>query len=352
MSRRPSGNFITSYAQDIAICHTGFQQVMLALFLVGLLIVVPLVSNAYILSVFNIIGITIIAAMGLNILSGYAGQINLGQAGFVAVGAYMCAILTTHTGMSFWLALPLAAIITGLVGTLFALPSLRVKGFYIAVTTLAAHMIIVWLIMHGGKVTGGVEGLSAGTPSIGDFVFTTEQHYYFLIIGLTVLLTYGAKNLIRTRFGRAIIAVRDNDVAAPFLGINVFHYKVMAFFFCAFYAGVAGALMAGYYRTITPDYFPLFDSIWYIGYLIVGGAGSIVGTIFGVVFLKVLGQLVMWGGPLLGAIVPAFSAGAVSGLMQFMFGVVIIVFLIFEPRGLWHRWQVFLSSMRIWPFPY
>jgi branched-chain amino acid transport system permease protein len=352
MSRRPSGNFETSYAEDIAICHTGFQKVLMVLFLVGLLIVVPLVSSPYILSVFNIIGITIIAAIGLNILTGYAGQINLGQAGFIAVGAYACAILTTHVHMSFWLALPLAAIITGLVGTLFALPSLRVKGFYIAVTTLAAHMIIVWIITHGGKVTGGVEGLASGAPQIGDFIFSTEQHYYFLIIGLTVLLTYAAKNLVRTRFGRAIIAVRDNDLAAPFLGINVFRYKVMAFFMCAFYAGVAGALMSGYYKMITPEYFPMMDSIWYIGYLIVGGAGSIVGTIFGVIFLKVLSQLVMWGGPFLGAIVPIFSAGAVSGLMQFTFGVVIIIFLIFEPRGLWHRWQIALSSMRIWPFPY
>jgi len=126
----------------------------------------------------------------------------------------------------------------------------------------------------------------------------------------------------------------------------------MAFFICAFYAGVAGALMAGYYKMITVEYFPMLDSIWYIGYLIVGGAGSIVGTIFGVVFLKLLSQIVMWGGPLLGEVVPIFSAGAVSGLMQFTFGVIIIIFLIFEPRGLWHRWQIALSSMRIWPFPY
>jgi branched-chain amino acid transport system permease protein len=349
---RPGGIFDVSYAQDMAIIRTRFQWIAFIGLLVLLFGVVPFVASRLWLSVMNTMAITIIAALGLNILTGYTGQINLGQAAFVAVGAYISAGLSHFLGWSFWVTLPCAAIGTGLIGLLFSLPSLRIKGFYIAVSTLAAQVIILWIIIHASNVTGGVQGLSVPPPAIGDFVFDNEQKFYFLIMGFTALLVFLAKNIVRTRVGRALIAIRDNDIAAEFMGVNIFRYKIFAFVTCSVYAGIAGALLAHYLGLITPEYFPATDSVWYLGYLIVGGMGSITGTIFGVLFLKLIGQLIVMGGPPLGELIPAFGGTIVYSMLRFVFGAVIVLFLIFEPRGLYHRWQMLKASTRIWPFPY
>jgi len=348
---RPGGYFDINYAQSMAILRTRFQWVVFILFLLALFFLVPFIAGRLWLSVLNMMAITVIAALGLNILTGYTGQINLGQAAFVAVGAYISSGLSHFLGWSFWVALPCAALGTGLVGLLFGLPSLRIKGFYIAVSTLAANFIILWVIIHAGDLTGGVQGISVPPATIGDIVFDTEQKSYFLIMGFTVLLTFLAKNIVRTRVGRAMIAIRDNDLAAEFMGVNVFRYKIFAFTICSVYAGIAGALLAHYLGMINPEYFPMTDSVWYLGYLIVGGMGSITGTIFGVIFLKLLGQFVMMGGPLIGALLPAVGGTIVYSLMRFLFGAVIVLFLVFEPRGLYHRWEVMKASIRIWPFP-
>lgn len=349
---RPCGTFDSSYAQDMAICRTRFQWVMLIAFLLFLFGVLPQISGNYVLGVISLMGITIIAALGLNILTGYCGQISLGHAAFVGVGAFTSAILTNHLGWSWWATVPCAAFVTVLVGLIFALPALRVKGFYLALATLAGHFIITWAILHGDKITGGAAGLIVGVPKLGNITINTEKEFFFLIMGFTVALTFIAKNLVRGKLGRNLIAIRDNDIAAGFMGVDIFRYKLIAFAIASAYAGIAGSLLAPYFGSVLIEQFPLMDSIWYIAYIIVGGMGSITGTIFGVAFLKLLTQGVMMTGPIIGNLFPAISGTIVSSMLLIVFGVVIILFMIFEPRGLYHRWEIAKSSFRVWPYSY
>lgn len=351
MYKKPCGVFDETYIQDSALVRTAYRWLMLVLFLVYLFGVLPLFASNYFMDVMINIAITVIAALGLQIIVGFTGQISLGHAAFMAVGAYTSAILSTHLGMSFWIAMPLAALFAGLLGIVIAMPALRIRGFYIAVTTLAAHYIIMWLILHGGNLTKGVSGMTASEIRIGSFAFTSELKFYYLAMLFASIAVFLTSNMMRTKIGRAMIAVRDNDLAAEFMGINVFKTKVLSFFLSALYAGVAGSLLAHYQGIITVDQFTLLDSIWMLAMLIIGGA-TIAGTIMGVVFLKVLSQLVLFGAPVIGYVFPSFAASGVAAFMQIFFGAVIILFLIFEPRGLFHRWQITLSAFRLWPFPY
>jgi branched-chain amino acid transport system permease protein len=351
MYKKPCGVFDETYVQDSALVRTAYRWFMLVLFLVYLFGVLPLFASNYFMDVMINIAITVIAALGLQIIVGFTGQISLGHAAFMAVGAYTSAILSTHLGMSFWIAMPLAALFAGLLGIVIAMPALRIRGFYIAVTTLAAHYIIMWLILHGGNLTKGVSGMTAGEIRIGSFAFTSELKFYYLAMLFASVAVFLTSNMMRTKIGRAMIAVRDNDLAAEFMGINVFKTKVLSFFLSALYAGVAGSLLAHYQGIITVDQFTLLDSIWMLAMLIIGGA-TIAGAIMGVVFLKVLSQLVLFGAPVIGYAFPSFAASGVAAFMQIFFGAVIILFLIFEPRGLFHRWQITLSAFRLWPFPY
>ncbi len=350
--KRPCGTFDESYAQDLACVRTPFRWTMLVVLFALLFGGIPLVASDYFLGVMNLIGITVIAMLGLNILTGYCGQISIGHAAFIAVGAYTSAILSEHLGWPFWATLPSAMFVSGLMGLIVGLPSLRIKGFYIAISTLAFHYIIIWVILHGGDLTKGVWGLSCDFPKLFGMELDTEMEMYFLIMPIAVLGTAGAFNLTRTKFGRAFIAVRDNDIAAEFMGYNIFKLKALAFIISSLYAGAAGSLLAHYLGMITIEQFPLIDSIWYLGMLIVGGMGSITGAIFGAFAFRLLAQLVIYITPLIGQVIPAVSVSGVAGFTQMLFGTVIILFLVLEPRGLNHRWQIILSSFRIWPFPY
>ena len=270
----------------------------------------------------------------------------------MAIGAYVTAILCHHLGWSVWAALFPAILAAGLVGLVLGLPSLRIRGFYIAVTTLAAQFVVPWIILHGGDITGSIDGLSIQPARLGSIVFDTEKESYFLVMSVACLMTFFAKNLVRSKPGRAFIAIRDNDLAAQFMGINIFRYKLLAFMVCAAYAGIAGWLYLIYLTFVSVEQFPLMESIWYIGYIIVGGMGSITGAILGVLLLKLLGQVVLVAGPLVTQVMPAMSSGFLSGGLQVTFGMTILLFLIFEPLGIYHLWQTAKSSMRIWPFPY
>jgi branched-chain amino acid transport system permease protein len=352
MLKRPCGTFDETYAQDMAPVRTAYRKFLLLLLFVCLFGLLPLVASNYILSVMNIIGITVVAMMGLNILTGYAGLISVGHAAFIALGAYTSAVLSHHLGWPSWATLPCAMASSGLVGLMVGLPALRIKGFYIAISTLAAHYIILWALLHGGEVTKGVWGIPCDAPAILGFSFNGERRMYFLIITVAVLATILAHNLVRSRYGRAFVAVRDNDIAAEFTGLNVFRVKVLAFTISSMYAGVAGWLQAHYVGMITIEQFPLIDSIWYLGMLIVGGMGSITGAILGAFTFRLLSQAVIFLSPVMGQLIPALSGSTVSGFTQIFFGLVIIFFLVVEPRGLNHRWQVMLGSFRLWPFPY
>jgi branched-chain amino acid transport system permease protein len=342
----PSGTFNQSYAQDMAIFRTKTHWVMLIAFLI-FLFTCPLYASDRILTVMTTIGITIISVLGLGILTGYCNQISIGHAGFMAVGAYASGILTATLGWSFWAALPCAALIAGLVGILFGLPSLKIKGFYLIMATIAAHFIIIWFILQFQNLTGGGNGLSVPRPEIGGFVIKSKASYFYLVMIIACLATFFAKNLVRTRAGRAFIAIRDNELAAEVMGVNLWAYKLLAFFIGCVYAGVAGSLLVHYVAFATVDQFPFMNSVWYLGMLIVGGMGSTVGVIFGAVSLKLLDELVTIVGPILSAAVAPQAAASLSLIMR---GLVIIIFLIFEPRGLAHRWQMVKAYYRLWPF--
>jgi len=345
----PSGTFQESYAQDMAIFRTKTQWVMLIAFII-LLFTCPLYFSDRLLAILTIIGISIIAVHGLNILTGYCGQISLGHAGFMAVGGFTSAVLCTKLGWSFWVALPCAALMAGMVGLIFGLPSLRIKGFYLIMATIAAHFIIIWLIVQLYNVTGGADGLAAPRPEIGGFVLSSKASYFYLVMIIACLATFAAKNIARTRAGRAFIAIRDNDLAAEVMGINIWAYKLLAFFIGCVFAGVAGSLLVHYYGRAHVELFPFMNSVWYLGMLIVGGMGSTAGTIFGTVSLKLLDELVTILGPIIATAIPAIAAQAAAALSLIIRGLIIIVFLIFEPRGLAHRWELIKAYYRLWPF--
>lgn len=342
----PCGTFQENYAQDMAIFRTKLQWVML-IALLAFLFTCPLYFSDRVLTILTIIGITIISVHGLNILTGYCGQISLGHAGFMAVGAYTSGILCAKLGWSFWAALPWAALAAGLVGIIFGLPALKLKGFYLIMATIAAYFIIMWVILQLYNVTGGADGLAVPRPEIGGMVLKSKSSYFYLVMSIACLATFLAKNLVRTRAGRAFIAIRDNDLAAEVMGVNLWSYKLLAFFIGCVFAGVAGSLLVHYIAFASVDQFPFMNSVWYLGMLIVGGMGSTTGAIFGAVSLKLLDELVTIVGPILSAAVAPQAAASLSLIMR---GLVIILFLIFEPRGLAHRWELVKAYYRLWPF--
>jgi len=344
-----SGTFQESYAQDMAIFRTRLNWGMLFAFLI-LLFTCPLFFSDRILTIMTMIGIAIISVLGLNILTGYCGQISIGHVGFMAVGAYTSAILAAKLGWPFWATLPSAALAAGIAGLIFGLPSLKIKGFYLIMATIAAHFIIIWLILQLYDLTGGADGFAVPRPEIAGFVLESKASYFYLVFVFACLATYTAQNIIRTRAGRAFVAIRDNDLAAEVMGINLWSYKLQAFFIGCVYAGVAGALLIHYYAYASAELFPFMDSVWYLGMLIVGGMGSTTGAILGTIFLKLLDELVTIAGPVFAAIFPAVAAQAAASLGLIARGLIIILFLIFEPRGLAHRWEMIKAYFRLWPF--
>jgi branched-chain amino acid transport system permease protein len=364
---RPSGVFDVSYAQDIALNRTRGDKIISNGLLVAVLLL-PLLSlegplglniipQAW-LGLLVRIAIYIIAVQGLNILVGYTGQISLGHAAFVGVGAYTGAVLARELGFSFWTALPAAALFTGLVGLLFGLPSLRVKGFYLAMATLAAQFIIPWMLRYPlSPLTNGSRPLEVPVPTLGPLNFGPTAAFYYIAIPLSVLLMLAARNIIRTRVGRAFISVRDNDLAAELLGINVFAYKLQAFFLSALYAGIAGVLIAFNDNTLSLDKFSLGLSIEFLAMLVIGGAGFPLGPLFGVAFVSILTQDIIPNRlvPLLGNILPGLlpfidPINITSSLNPLLFGLILMIFLILAPRGLAYRWEIFKIAWKIRPF--
>ena len=341
-----TGTFHENYAQDMAIFHSTLQWGIAVAFII-FLFACPLLFSDRMLTILTTMGISVISVHGLNILTGYCGQISIGHAGFMAVGGYTSAILCAKLGVPFWVALPCAALAAGIAGLIFGLPSLKIKGFYLIMATIAAHFIIIWTIIQLHSITGGADGLPLPRPAIGSISLSSKANYFYLVMALTCLATLVAKNIVRTRAGRAFIAIRDNDLAAEVMGISLWSYKLHAFFIGCLYAGVAGSLLIHYYSFASTDQFPFMDSVWYLGMLIVGGMGSTAGAVFGAVALKLLDELVTIVGPVLSA---AVAPQAAASLALISHGLIIIIFLIFEPRGLHHRWEMIKAYFRLWPF--
>jgi branched-chain amino acid transport system permease protein len=349
---RPSGIFNITYKQDMRIFYAPLHWYLFVAFLISL-IFLPWTLGPAMLSLLCYIGIVIIAVHGLNLLTGLCGQISIGQAAFVGVGAYTYGIFVGKLGMPGLIAIPLSGVLTGLVGLIFGLPASRIKGFYLLMSTMAAQFILVWFFIHARGLTGGaVYGLSVPDFEIFGLILDSDLGKYYLIISFVILMTYIAKSAQRTRVGRAFVAIRDNDLAAEVMGINILRYKVLAFFICSFYGGIAGSLWAIYVGHLHPDQFTLMDSIWYIGILIVGGMGSTMGVIFGTFFLKILEELITVFSPTIAGFFPALEEGLFAGLGIIVFGLAIMLFLIFEPKGINHRWEILKASFRLHPFSY
>jgi branched-chain amino acid transport system permease protein len=347
---RPAGEFDESYASDMATIRQPWQWAALAAFLLALFLL-PRFASQSLVALVNRIGITIIAVQGLNLLTGYTGQISLGQAAFMTTGGYVSALLVNELGWSFLLALPLAGLGAGLVGLVFGLPSLRVKGFYLVMATLAAQFIIPWFTRNAfPDLLNGAQGLNVEVPVLFGLAFNSPQRYLYLTLSVLVLSTIGAHNLSRSRLGRAFVSIRDNDLAAEVLGVNLFKYKLQAFFLAAVYAGLAGALAAHQLRHINSETFNLTDSIFFLGMLVIGGLGSNLGPFFGALVVELLIEAATLLGPLISQFIPAYAVGGVQALRPLFFGAALMLFLIFEPRGLAYRWELVKAAWRLRPF--
>ena len=346
----PCGTHNYTYAQDMAIMRTKTHWALLIALLV-LVFTAPLYWGDYWLSVANLIGITLIAAIGLNILLGYCGQLSIGHAGFIAVGAYTAAVLTNRLELPFLVGLIGAGLMAGFIGLFFGISSLKVKGFYLCIATIAAQFIIIWVINHL-QITGGFVGIAVPYASIAGFTFKSEASQFYLIMVIVVICIFFAKNLARTRIGRAFVAIRDNDLAAEVMGVNLFYYKLLAFFIGCFLAGIAGSLLAHWIGFMNTEQFSIMESILYIGMIIIGGLGTTLGPILGVIFIRLLQQGMIFVAPTIEAALPALPAGFATGIAPMLFGAIIVLFLILEPRGLAHRWMLFKAAYRLWPFSY
>jgi branched-chain amino acid transport system permease protein len=349
--RRPCGVFSSSYAKDKAIFQTPAHWIWFVAF-VGFLIVLPMLFPSSIIDQMIILFIQLIAVLGLMLLTGYCGQISIGQSAFMAVGAFASAILVSNLGWPFWLALISAILLSVIIGLIFGLPALRIKGFYLAMSTLAAQFIIVWAIIHVPKLTGGSDGMRVARINLMGFMLDTHFKYYYFSFAFAALFTYFAKNLARSRVGRAWIAIRDNDIVAEVMGINIAHYKLLAFAICSAFAGVAGALWAHYVPGINYEHFTLWDSIWFLAMIVIGGSGTIIGAIFGLLFIRVLDQLVTILFPFITQNIPTLNEASLAGALLSIYGLAVVLFLILEPRGLAHRWELFKAWYRLWPFKY
>jgi branched-chain amino acid transport system permease protein len=344
------GDFRETYREDMAIFETRFARGLLAAFLVALAFA-PAFASSFWMDVLNRVLIAVVAATGLNILTGFTGQISLGNAAFLAVGAYSTAFLAGRMSLPFYVVIPAAGVLTAGVGMIFGIPSLRLKGLYLAVATLAAHFVVEFTASHWDSVTGGVNGISVPAAHVGSFEFSGDRHLYYLLLPVAVILLLAAKNLFRTKTGKAFVAIRDQDISAEVMGVNVFKYKLLSFGVSSFYVGVAGSLLAYQAGIISPENFPISVAIDQLGMIIIGGMGSILGAIFGAVFITLLPEVLRL---LTGSLSDTFPklVDLFAPLRTGMFGLAIVLFLLFEPDGMAARWHTIRNYWKLYPFSY
>lgn len=307
--------------------------------LVAALAALPLVAPGYWIYFAGLLGINIVATHGLNIMMGYTGLLSLGHAAFVGVGAYTVAILQTYFGVPFWIAIPAAGISAAVIGAAFGLPSLRIRGLYLVIATLAAQFILHFVFVHWQSVTNGDVGLPVAPAEVFGYPLNNETRVYYLILAFVVLSTIFASNVVRSRVGRAFIAIRERDLTAQVLGVEIVGYKLMAFALGSFYAGIAGALLAYFNRFVNPEQFGLLLSVFFLSAVIVGGMGSILGAILGAAFMTLLPELLREGSLLVGSSLGYDLATVLTPLRETIFGMLMVGFLILEPRGLAQLWK-------------
>ncbi|MFI4948652.1 MAG: branched-chain amino acid ABC transporter permease [Alphaproteobacteria bacterium] len=359
MIYREVGQFKTSYAADEAIFPIAQDRWLALAALAIAYLVVPAVGSEYwlltIMIPFLVYGL---AALGLNLLTGYAGQVSLGTGGFMAVGAFATyKLATSFPGLNIVLILILAGLITALVGVAFGFPSLRIKGFYLAVATLAAQFFLIWVFnkfpwFYNYSASGVI---SAPPRAVFGQIYVTgaeadPRAKYLFVLTVVLVPALVAKNLVRGRIGRAWMAIRDQDIAAEIIGVNPLKTKLLAFAVSSFYCGIAGAMWAFIYTSaVEASAFELDRSFQILFMIIIGGLGSILGSFLGAAFIVLLPILLDNAPRLLGLAIPV---NLVTNLQSMIFGALIIFFLIVEPRGLARLWQTGKDKLRLWPFPH
>ena len=359
----PCGHYHENYAKDQGWWQTPVIKGKMILLLFIVFVVFPLTLSGYWLSVANMIAYTALGALGVQLLIGYAGLITLGHAAFIAVGAYTSTLLILKfpwpefivtLGLAYPISILVAAIVAGLWSVLFGLPCVRVKGFYLILTTMAAQFITVDFILtqYVSKIGGRGQAFSLppGTIKIGPWVIDTDLRVYFLMITLLVLTVMLMANLLRTRVGRAWVAIRDNDIAAETLGISIVRYKLLNFFVAGFIGGIAGACWVANLAALSPEHFPWFWSLWLVGVILIGGAG-IDGAIFGSIFMVMVMELLQMAAIPLSEYWPRILI-FFAFIKDMAFGLAICAFLIYEPRGISYRWWQIKNYFNLWPFSY
>ncbi len=346
-----SGYFRTGYERDLALLDTRTQKVALTVFASALL-AFPWVGAPFLLDLANQVLLASIGAVALMLLTGYAGQVSLGHAGLLAAGAFTAGILFKEFGAPFWITLPAAALVGAAIGVVFGLPSLRLRGLYLAVSTLALHFIVIYAgseyETRRGFSTGVViqpPGLSTG---FGDWVLSGARSWYFVLLAFATMTLLFSLNLLRSNTGRAWRAIQGREAAAEAMGVNVSAYKVLAFVISSTMTAVAGCLFAYYRGFVSAEAFSLFLTIQYVAMVIIGGLGSLLGAVLGAVFVTLFPYAIEW----LMTVVPtpADWSNSLFALNYAAFGLVMVLFLVFEPKGLVGIWQRIRNYFLLWPF--
>lgn len=344
---RASGYFRTGYAQDLALTQTRVERAMLAVFAAAL-IAFPFLTSAYYLDLACQVFLAAVGALSLMLLTGYAGQISLGHAGLLAAGAFTAGILFREWNAPFYVTLPAAAFVGAVLGVIFGLPSLRLRGLYLAVSTLALHFVVIYLGGEYETRRGYSTGITIDPPTLGGYAVYSPRVWYFVLLGAAALTLLICINLLRSRTGRAWRAIRAHETVAEALGIGIAGYKLLAFVISSALAAVAGALFAYYRGFVSVEAFSLFLTIQYVAMIIIGGMGSLVGALLGAVFVTIFPYVIEAG---LMALPGAQSYASDLFAVNFAaFGVVMIGFLILEPLGLVGIWRRLQTFFLLWPF--
>ena len=348
----PAGDFRTTYAADTVIFPTAAGRYA-AIAAVVLLCLAPLALSQYWLSILIQIGYMAIAALGLNILVGFTGQISIGHAAFFGLGAFTSAYLSSKLPVPVFFAIPLAGLITAIVGLVFGLPAARLKGLYLAIATLAAQYILLDFFSRADWFTGGTVPAVAEPFRIFGFTLRGDRRYFYVVLVYLVICYVLTTNLMRTRDGRALVAVRDHYLSAEIMGINLTKYRTLSFGLAAFFAGVAGALYAHYQLVVSQEGFGIERSVLFLAMIIIGGTGSIMGTLMGTAFVVLLPESMEWISLSLkgSAVDKALQLNNnITFLREIAIGLIIILFLVFEPDGLAHRWRQIRTYWKLYPF--
>lgn len=349
---RPCGDFRTNYRADTTIFPSRWSWY----FCIGAIILAcgaPWVLDAYYLNLLIQISYLGIAALGLNILVGFTGQISLGHSAFFGFGAFASAWINNTTGIPVLLSIPLAGVMTTAVGLIFGVPAARLKGLYLAIATLASQFILQDFFARAEWFTGGAYGAAASPFSIFGFAFDSDERFFYVAFAFLVIMYVLAANLMRTRDGRAFVAVRDHYLSAEIMGVNLTKYRILSFGISSFYAGVGGALFAHYLGFVSVEGFDILLSIQFLGMIIIGGLGSIMGSLLGTAFLVLLPEVMEAGVATFGATsLGRTMSGGLPYLKEMAIGAAIVLFLIFEPDGLAHRWRQVKAYWKLYPFSY